>query len=465
MSKMAKHLTIQALLVAVWVLILVSAYRPVPVLSQIQQGCSEPPFWNDSPPTNSWANYAWPLTTSIEVRIDREWNSPESQAIETGVQKWNVSANCSNVRFEKFSAITIQDYEEAPPNNTVYWQRTDPHNQGYNGAVRNHLYPDSRVRASRIQIMPTVTNQTVPDYFVYLGTHETGHTFNLGHPGSFGTSIMGGHSNSDRAFNNHGPFECDFFKLNQQYPCGTPTPTPTPSPSPTPANQDECESISWFWNPFSNTCQQDPPPSCVLLPEVCENGIWSFEWCGCVPYNTPIVIDVAGDGFDLTSSAAGVHFNLNNIGGNEKLAWTNAGSDDTWLVLDRNGNGQIDDGTELFGDVTPQPQPRVGEKKNGFLALAVFDAPANGGNGDRLITQADTIFGSLRLWRDVDHNGVSATSELSSLHMVQIEVLELEYKISKHVDQSGNEFRYRAKIKDANHVGRWMWDVILVKKL
>ncbi|HSE21590.1 MAG TPA: hypothetical protein VLB68_08010, partial [Pyrinomonadaceae bacterium] len=245
----------------------------------------------------------------------------------------------------------------------------------------------------------------------------------------------------------------------------SPTPTPTPTPTPAPNNQSECESINWYWNPFAEVCQQDPPPSCELLPELCENGIWSFQWCGCVPYNTPIVVDVAGDGFDLSTSAAGVSFNLNNTGGREQLAWTNTGSDDAWLVLDRNGNGTIDNGTELFGDVTPQPMPPSGEKKNGFRALAEYDKPAHGGNGDDQITPSDGIFSRLGLWQDTNHNGVFEREELWTLTATGISSLELDYREFKKTDVNGNEFRYRAKVKNVQgqQLGRWAWDVILIR--
>ena len=201
------------------------------------------------------------------------------------------------------------------------------------------------------------------------------------------------------------------------------------------------------------------------MPELCENGIWSFQWCGCVPYNTPIVVDVAGDGVNLTSGADGVNFNLNSVGGNEKLAWTNAASDDAWLVLDRNGNGTIDDGTELFGDVTPQPNPPAGEKRNGFLALAEYDKVSNGGNANGEIENGDAVFSTLRLWQDANHNGLSEPGELHTLSSLDVAALQLAYKYSKKIDANGNEFRFRAKVTGSkgSELRRWIWDVYLVK--
>jgi hypothetical protein len=200
---------------------------------------------------------------------------------------------------------------------------------------------------------------------------------------------------------------------------------------------------------LSSSCAGQEQPA-VVTGELCEEG--SF----CCP-GSPIILDLHGDGITLTSWQDGVAFPLRPEYGPSHLSWTQPESDDAWLALDRNHDGLINDGSELFGNFTEQT-PTTGEHRNGFVALLRLDD-----NLDGVVDGNDSIYSDLRLWLDLNHDGVSQTHELHPLSRYGINGLQATYSSTDTVDAHGNRFRYRGAVVRAqdSSVAEWAWDVFL----
>ena len=180
------------------------------------------------------------------------------------------------------------------------------------------------------------------------------------------------------------------------------------------------------------------------------------------PCYSPIILDLDGKGFVLTDAAHGVVFDISGTGKPIQLAWIAAGADNAFLALP-GPDGLVHNGKQLFGNFTSQPPS---DHPNGFAALAVYDDPKNGGNGDGVIDSRDKIFSSLRLWIDANHDGICQTEELHTLPSLGVVSVSLNYALSRKEDQYGNVFRYKAAVDpndpDPTHVGRTAYDVFFV---
>ncbi len=186
-------------------------------------------------------------------------------------------------------------------------------------------------------------------------------------------------------------------------------------------NNVPCHDIAWPDGTEPNDCTMMPirQIEANVRTQLAHEGI-------CMA--SPLVLDLDGDGVNLSSIDQGVHFDLLASGTPMRTAWTDGR--DGLLVLDSDGSGAIEDASELFGSYSGNV-----EHRDGFAALAIHDD-----NADGTIDSSDSVFAKLRVWQDTNRDGVSQAAELSSLADLSIASLKLSAlkKSSDAVDAHGN---------------------------
>ena len=185
-------------------------------------------------------------------------------------------------------------------------------------------------------------------------------------------------------------------------------------------------------------CTGTKPTGCLYDVVVCEDGEYV---CG----DTPLVLSFSGEA-PVFARAGGDAFDLTGDGVSMVSDWPTAAT--PWLVLDRDGDGQIGDGTELFGSAV-----RLGDGSraaNGFDALAELDA-----NNDGRVDAADPRFGELGIWADADADRVTDAGELrvASRGDVRLVSIELAYASRAVCDARGNCGVERARFTWADATG------------
>ncbi|NQY79303.1 MAG: hypothetical protein HRT47_03215 [Candidatus Caenarcaniphilales bacterium] len=175
-------------------------------------------------------------------------------------------------------------------------------------------------------------------------------------------------------------------------------------------------------------------------------------------HSTPLILDLDGDGIDLSSIEDGVTFDLTGDGVRDETAWTDAQNsfDDAFLVLDKNNDGQVNSGKELFGDQNGQD--------NGFDELATYDT-----NNDGVINSDDEVFEDLKLWADMDADGKVGEGEMKSLAELGIKSLNTGFTGEKGdvTDEHGNDLSMQGSFTrevNGEEVEGSMVDVLFVNQ-
>lgn len=173
---------------------------------------------------------------------------------------------------------------------------------------------------------------------------------------------------------------------------------------------------------------------CILIDGVPH---WEDHNAAIGKCETPLVLSFDGAPIQMEPAPAAT-FDISDAGRCLTTDWPTAVT--PWLAMDRDGDGAIESGRELFGSGTRLESGR--RAPNGFTALTELDD-----NGDGRIDATDAAFKDLVLWADEDADKRSTWFELQPLSARGILSIELDYEIDRQCDDRGNCAVERASFK------------------
>ncbi|MBZ5714129.1 calcium-binding protein [Nannocystis pusilla] len=175
----------------------------------------------------------------------------------------------------------------------------------------------------------------------------------------------------------------------------------------------------------SRSCGLDEGIDMGCVADENGRGVWDIEDC-----NTPLVLSFGEPIEFAPASVAAADFDIRGGAGScARADWPSAAT--PWLALDRDGNGSIDGGRELFGSATRMSSGTG--PHNGFDALAELDSDRDG-----KLTAADARWGELVLW--ADHDGDRRSTGWETLPLASFEIVEIDlgYTTRRECDARGN---------------------------
>jgi len=339
-----------------------------------------------------------PGTSPIYSFVGSNWSGQEQECVETAIGRWNYQNGGNGL--PQFTPS-----QGGSPN--VVFVKTALPGTTAGGTTAPTLDGDGYTTGVGVQFTTNTNYLESCDGFIKVLLHELGHAQGLADTqGNSGSSVMNQMAGKDDSGGN------------------------------IPTDVTPCDESAAQASQPTDPCTYGCPPG---YTDSCEGDqTRDPNHCNCCVNYTPILVDLGGNGFRMSSAEDGVRFAINSVASTVGMGWP-LEPDDGWLALDRNGNGVVDNGAELFGNTTMLEGGKIAH--DGYQALAEFDT-----NRDGRIDSLDNMFANLLIWSDSNRNAFSEPTELRHLNDAGIASISLDYHTDQRRDKWGNRFRYVSSV-------------------